>query len=124
VKEPSILVVDDDRDVLEMADCLFREAGVEVHCAESGAEALEIIREKRCIAMLTDYNMPGMNGLELARKALEIAPHLQIIMATGHPSRELSELAAKAGIDKVLAKPLQLEEVLTLLNEIFPTTSS
>ena len=115
VKEPYIIVVDDDSDVLEMAGCFFREAGVEVHCVESGSRALEKIREKGYAVMLTDFNMPGMNGLELAEKVREISPQIQIIMATGHPSPELSFLAAKAGIAKVLAKPLHLAGFLDLV---------
>jgi DNA-binding NtrC family response regulator len=124
MKEPSILVVDDDRDVLEMADFFFREAGVEVQCAENGIQALENIQENNFSIMLTDFNMPGMNGLELAEKVKEIAPQIRIIMATGHPSPELSALAEKAGIAKVLAKPLQLETLISLVNEVNPLTSS
>lgn len=124
MKEPFILVVDDDSDVLEMADCFFKEAGVEVHCVESGSRALEKIREKNYAVMLTDYNMPVMNGLELAEKVKVIAPQTRIIMATGHPSPELSFLAAKAGIATVLAKPLHMAGLLDLVNEMIPPTSS
>jgi DNA-binding NtrC family response regulator len=124
VKEPFIIVVDDDSDVLEMAACFFKEAGVEVHCAESGSRALEKIQEKNFAVMLTDFNMPGMNGLQLAEKVREVAPQIRIIMATGHPSQELSDLAVKAGIVTVLAKPLHLEGLLALVNELAPPTSS
>ncbi len=124
MKEPSILIVDDDSDVLEMADYFFRETGVEAHCVESGSRALEEIQEKSFAVMLTDFNMPGMNGLQLAEKVREVAPQIRIIMATGHPSQELFDLAAKAGIVTVLAKPLHLEGLLALVNEIVPPTSS
>ncbi len=124
MKEPSILIVDDDSDVLEMADYFFKEAGVEAHCVESGSRALEKIQEKSFAVMLTDFNMPGMNGLELAEKVREIAPQIRIIMATGHPSQELSDLAVKAGIVTVLAKPLNMVGLLDLVNEIVPPTSS
>ena len=112
---PFIIVVDDDSDVLEMADYFFKEKGVEVHCVESGNRALEEIQEKSFAVMLTDFNMPGMNGLELAEKVKEIDPQIQIIMATGNPSPELSDLAAKAGIVTVLAKPLHLAGFLDLV---------
>jgi DNA-binding NtrC family response regulator len=117
VQEPSILVVDDDSNILEMADCFFKEAGFDVHCVESGSQALEKIREKSYSVMLTDFNMPGMNGLELAGKVKEIAPHIQVIMVTGNPSPELSDLAAKAGIVTVLAKPLHLAGLLDLFKK-------
>ena len=124
MKEPSILVVDDDSDVLEMADCFFKEAGVDVHCAENGAAALEKIQVKHFAVMLTDFNMPGMNGLELAEKVRAIAPATRIILTTGQPSQELSVLAMKAGITTVLAKPLQMEELLYTVKEAIPPTSS
>ena len=124
MRRPSILVVDDDEDVLEMTDCFFREAGVEVRCVKSGAKALEKIRENGCTVMLTDYNMPGMNGLELAEKAREIAPQLRIVMFTGTPSRELSDLAAKAGIATVMEKPLRIEGLFHLVDEVINPASS
>jgi len=123
VEKPSILVVDDDRDVLDLAEFFFREAGHQVHCVESGQKALEKIRDSRFTVMLTDYNMPGMDGVELAERARKISPELFIVMATGHPSRELSNLAAKAGIVKVFAKPLRLESLLNLIIEMIPPTS-
>ncbi len=95
MKEPSILVVDDDSDVLEMADFFFKEAGVDVHCAENGAAALEKIQVKHFTVMLTDFNMPGMNGLELAEKVRVIAPATRIILTTGQPSQELSDPCRK-----------------------------
>lgn len=124
MKEPSILVVDDDSDVLEMADCFFKEAGVDVHCAENGAAALEKIQVKHFAVMLTDFNMPGMNGLELAEKVRAIAPATRIILTTGQPSQELSVLAMKVGITTVLAKPLQMEELLYTVKEVIPPISS
>jgi len=124
VNERSILVVDDDSDVLEMADCYFKEAGVDVHCAENGAEALEKIKGKHFAVMLTDFNMAGMNGLELAEKVRAIAPATRIILVTGQPSQELTVLAMKAGITTVIAKPFQMEALLCLVKEAIPPTSS
>ncbi|HEX9022439.1 MAG TPA: response regulator [Geobacteraceae bacterium] len=111
----SILVVDDDSEVLCLASCFLRQAGVEIHCAENGAQALEKIRTNNFSVMITDYNMPGMNGLDLAVKAREIAPRMRVIMATGSPSPELFDQAAGAGIAKVIAKPLRLEGLLELI---------
>jgi len=124
VQEPSILVVDDDSDILEMANYFFKGAGVEVHCVDSGSQALEKIREKSYTVMLTDFNMPGMNGLELAEKAREIDPGMRIFLATGQPSRELSDLAAKVGITKMFAKPLRLEMLISLVKEVNLATFS
>jgi len=117
IKEPSILIVDDDSDVLKMTDNFFKESGMEVHCVGSGSQALEKVREKNYAVMLTDFNMPEMNGLELAEKVREIAPQIRIIMATGNPSQELSDLAIKAGIATVLAKPIHLKSLIDLIKK-------
>ncbi len=111
----SILVVDDDSEVLYVARSFLSEVGVEVQCAENATQALEKIRANSFSVMITDYNMPGMNGLDLAVKARELAPQMRIIMATGSPTPELHDQATGAGIAKVIAKPLRLEGLLDLI---------
>jgi CheY-like chemotaxis protein len=124
VNDVRILVVDDDQDVLEMADCFFKRAGVDVRCAESGEKALEMILETGFSAIITDFNMPGMNGVELAEKVRQTAPSIPIFLITGRPSQELYELATQAGIRSILPKPLHLEALLNLVYEVMPATSS
>jgi two-component system, cell cycle response regulator CpdR len=124
MNDAQILLVDDDQDVLEMADCFFKKAGLEIHCAEDGEMALEKIRRRNFAVIITDFNMPGMNGLELAEKVRGITPSAKIIMATGQPSQELSDLAIQAGIKTVLPKPLHMAQLLTLVNEMIEFTFS
>lgn len=124
MRDARILVVDDDQDVLDMADCFFKKKGMEVHCAESGEKALEIFREKSFAVIITDFNMPGMNGVELAEKVQELGPPTAIIMATGKPSQELSDIAMQAGIKLVLPKPIHLEKLLIVVNDIIGLTFS
>ncbi len=114
MEECGILVVDDDKGVLCLLRECFRQAGISVQCVENGEEALLKIQESGIVLMLTDLNMPGMNGLELARRARELAPDLRIIMCTGSLSPEISELANSAGIAKVLGKPFIFPEILAL----------
>ena len=66
-QEPIVLVVDDDLDVLEIAATIFKEMGLSVLRAESGAKALKMLRENPHIDLLfTDISMPEMTGWELA----------------------------------------------------------
>jgi two-component system cell cycle response regulator CpdR len=110
-----ILVVDDDSIMLQVIKRILGREGIVAHCVESGEEALEKIKERTFSLMITDFNMPGLDGLELTRKGLEIAPHMSIIMGTGGISPKITRLAKEIGISKVLTKPFRLNE---LLNEI------
>ena len=99
------MVVDDEQDSLRVMRHLFEQEGLIVTCAESGEEALLAIQERSFALIVTDLYMTGINGMELARKVKEFAPHLPIIMTTGDYSPEILKMTADAGITKVLAKP-------------------
>ncbi len=107
-----ILIVDDNRDCLKMTKIIFETRGFRVSCATSGAEALTILKADVVTLMLTDYNMPGMDGLMLSEEALKAVPDLRIVMVTGDPVTSLSPKAEQVGIAAVLAKPVNIEDVL------------
>lgn len=106
-----ILLVDDDLGILHTSRDLLELEGMAVRCAESGKQALLELKEKSFHLMITDLNMPGMNGLELARKAAAIAPGMPIIMMTGDIPPEISRLA-EASIAAVITKPCYPIEML------------
>ncbi len=72
----NILVVDDERDTLALIKHILELEEVQVHCSTSGEEALPMITERTFSLMITDLNMPRMDGFELSRKALDIAPQM------------------------------------------------
>jgi two-component system cell cycle response regulator CpdR len=116
-----ILVVDDDSLLLGVIKRILEREGFAAHCVESGEEAIAQIKERTFSLMITDFNMPGLNGLELARKGLEIAPQMPIIMNTGRISPIIIRLAKEIGIAKVLAKPFQLAELLKTISDAIGT---
>jgi two-component system cell cycle response regulator CpdR len=113
--DSGILFVDDDSDLLRLATAVFECRGMAIHCAASGEEALRKIGERSFCLMVTDLNMPGLDGFELARKAREIAPDMAIVMGTGDTSPEIPRLAAEAGIARVFSKPFHLAKVLAMV---------
>lgn len=113
-----ILLVDDDRDCQGLIKNLLENEGMKVHCAARGAEALRKMKEMSFHLMITDFNMPGMDGMELARKALEIAPDMPIIMITGDILPEIPRLADEAKIKKVLAKPVHPIKILKAVRDV------
>lgn len=117
-----ILVVDDDRDCLEMFRNFLLQEGFSVKCATSGDEALSTLKDSTIHLMITDLNMPKMNGIELAKKASIIMPFMPIILHSGDISPELPLLAEVVGISRVMAKPVNpgamLEAIRNELREI------
>lgn len=107
-----ILVVDDDGLIREMIKRILEREGLVAQCAASGEEALEKIKQGSFSLMITDYNMPGLDGLELSRKGLKMAPEMPIIMNTGDPSPSITRLAREIGISKVMGKPYLPEEMM------------
>ena len=107
-----ILVVDDDNMMLEVIRRILECDGLSAHCVSSGAEALEELRERSFPLMITDLNMPGLDGLELSRKGLELAPGMRIIMDTSGISDNNARLARDIGISKIVTKPFLPSEML------------
>ena len=89
-----------------------------VQSAESGEEALCELREKTFYLMITDLNLPGLDGFALAQKALEIAPCMPVIMVTGSIAPGIPRLAEEAGIATVLFKPFHPSEILAAVRKV------
>jgi two-component system cell cycle response regulator CpdR len=83
-----VLVVDDDTSVLEVVAGMLEELGCEVRSARTGPEALdELTKDHRIEVLITDINMPGMDGHELAHRAKRISPKLQVLQLSGRERR-------------------------------------
>jgi CheY-like chemotaxis protein len=82
----SVLVVEDDADVRDLAVEILEMNGYTVHSAANGAEALGVLRRERDIGlMFTDIVMPGgMNGTQLAEAAMRVQPSLKVLFASGY----------------------------------------
>lgn len=115
-----ILLVDDDNLIRESLYTHLERGGYEVLAARNGPEALTIFRRSvRPIELLvTDYNMPKMSGLELARECSRLSSELGVLYVSGsHPDEELlADLQAhKRGF---LAKPFRGNELLRKAREL------
>lgn len=110
----SILIVDDEEGVRELAASALAEMGYNVLSAEDGARALEVIQSDIPIDLLfTDVVMPnGIDGFQLARAAMQIRPELPIVFTTGHAEVALKELKKDLSQKiKVLGKPYRLNDL-------------
>ena len=101
-----ILIVDDSPDVRRsLRACIEQKQDWEV-CAEAdnGATAIEMFREHRPDAVVIDFSMPVMNGLEAAREISRINPSIPLLMCTMFYSQQLVNAVQKVGIKRVLSK--------------------
>src|SRR5438132_14253909 len=114
---PSILIVDDDSGAIETLTDIFAAKQYRVGTASSGDEAVGLVRRSRYDAVLMDILMPGLNGVE-AMKAMKAArPDIDVIMMTAFTRHQLVEEARRATALAVLAKPLDLDQVLALVDD-------
>jgi CheY-like chemotaxis protein len=114
----SILVVDDEPDVADLFRQRFRRESRQgryvLHFAASGEEALERLAngfEPKLIVILSDINMPGMDGLNLLRKIKTRRPDLPVMMVTAYGDDERRRQAAEAGAHEFLTKPVDFDRL-------------
>jgi chemotaxis protein histidine kinase CheA/ActR/RegA family two-component response regulator len=107
VERTRVLVVDDAWSVRRSMQQLLEDAGYDVATAADGFEALERLRAKAPAVVLTDLEMPNMNGLELARRMQDIPQwaNIPVVMITSRTSTKHREEGLKAGVDVYLTKP-------------------
>jgi DNA-binding NtrC family response regulator len=100
-----VLVVDDEELYRRALERILRRVGYEVITARDAKEALALVTEKAPELVLSDIQMPGINGLELVRQIKDAAPDLPCIVVTGYGSAEQSVEALRAGAFWYLEKP-------------------
>jgi CheY-like chemotaxis protein len=87
--------------------------------ALSGEEALENMTEDLPDVMVLDLKMPGMDGMEVLRRAKEAYPDVQIIMLTGHGSEKDEKEARRLGVFEYLQKPVAIEKLMKTITEAY-----
>lgn len=112
-----VLVVDDDVNILNMLVHIAKTIGVLVDSAINGKEALMKLQKGRYRKMITDFDMPGMDGITLAKLARMHAPEIEVVMITGSDISILHENAALAGVSRVVHKPVSIELIIELLKQ-------
>lgn len=117
---PRVLLIDDDRAVCQATAEMLREMGCEVLDAPSGEEGLDILqRDGRTIAALVvDYAMPGMTGLEVATIARRMGYHQPILMITGYAELGEGNETGSDLIAEVLRKPFSLDDLESALSRL------
>ena len=112
-----LLLVDDEKDFVNILSKRIKRRNIDVTKAFSGAEAIQAMRGQEFDVAVLDLKMEDMDGIEVLKMLKIMDPHLAVIMLTGHGSAEAAELGIKLGAFDYITKPCELKELLEKIME-------
>ncbi|MAJ28496.1 hypothetical protein CBD41_03700 [bacterium TMED181] len=122
-KAYDILIVDDELSMREFLEIILTNEGYSVCCAESGEEALEILRSQGARVFIQDLRMGGLDGMELLQQAREVAPETPVLVMTAYSTSDVALEAMRQGSFDFLRKPFQNEEVKGAVSRALASTN-
>jgi two-component system, chemotaxis family, chemotaxis protein CheY len=117
--EQSVLIVEDDPTMRRLYHFLLTQGGYTIYEAEDGIEALEQIAQHPCNLVITDMNMPFMDGLELIRVIRRDYPSIYVILITAFGATEIERKALEIGADEYISKPFYFEDLEHRIQQFF-----
>src|ERR671917_1438591 len=113
----NLLIVDDEPGMRQLLSHVFGRAEHSVRAAESGAKALELLRQEPADLIISDVKMPDMDGIELLRAVREFLPDVAIVMMTAFATVETAREAFKLGADDFIQKPFDVDELKLIVEK-------
>jgi DNA-binding NtrC family response regulator len=111
-----LLFIDDNENQRMLHQSLFEHFGFEVSSAGSAQEALLALETHGIDLVVTDWNMPDQNGIDLAKSIHARWPGLPIVLLTGYGVEDAERAAAGAGISRVVGKPVMPDALRTIVD--------
>lgn len=124
MKKGRVLLVDDQEDILESLSAVLKDEGHEVISARDGQEALHLVQSDNPDLVFLDIWIPGIDGIQTLKAIRKIDPRCSVIMMSGHGTIETAVKAIKLGATDYLEKPLNLEDVLHLVDKAITESAS
>ena len=118
--EFSILVVDDNANIREVLLVILSGSGYRCESAKNGLDAMQRVRQSRFDAVVTDLEMPEMDGIALTREIRQQFSSLPVMVMTGHSDEEYRESAFRAGAKEFLSKPFDISDLIKKLHGMLP----
>ena len=118
LNEATVLIVDDEPELLEIFSLWLEREGCLVFTAPNGAEALEVLEARKIDALVSDIRMPVMDGMALVRSIYERKHVVPIILVSGHVNAAVGAAVGEMcglGVEAVVEKPLNRQDLLNLL---------
>jgi PAS domain S-box-containing protein len=116
-EEARILVIDDEETVRNVLSQILARINHQVSAAKNGEEGIRLFKEREFDIVLTDLGMPGMSGWEVCRAIKEMSPHTPVGMITGWGLEVDQARMKESGIDFVIPKPFQLDQIIRVIDE-------
>jgi two-component system, NtrC family, response regulator HydG len=113
--KPTILVVDDNQDLLNTFAMILKRRGFSVQTAGDGLSAIDKFKEQDFDVTLMDIVMPQMNGVDASRKMKEINPEAPIILMTAYSDEELLQTARNEGVHQIIHKPIRIDQLIKII---------
>ncbi len=120
-RRPTLLIVDDEAQILSALKRSLRREGYEIVAVESAAAALRILDERCVDAILSDHKMPGMSGVQLLARAAEMRPDTVRMLITGWTHEIPAERLEEVGICALVTKPWDDAKLKATLREVMGT---
>ncbi|NPA73208.1 MAG: response regulator [Epsilonproteobacteria bacterium] len=117
-KNLKILYVEDNQDTREMTTMMLEDFFQTIILSTDGEDGFNKFREHKVDLVLTDINMPKLNGLELCRKIREIDKNIPLIVLSAHNETNYFEDSEEIGVDGYLLKPIDIEQLANLLYNV------
>jgi len=113
----SVMLVDDEPDMLAVTKSMLETNGYEVHAFASPDEALRHMREegcKACVLVVSDVRMPGMSGFELVRRIKEIQPEIKVVLMSSFiiHKDEFKKVMPSLQVDDFVSKPFTKDDII------------
>jgi CheY-like chemotaxis protein len=118
IKNMKILLVDDDEWIRDSLSLFFEAEGCNLLAFETAEEAIEAVKQQSYDIVISDYKLPGMDGLEFLRRVKERQPNAFEILITAYANREICEEAKMVGVRDIIPKPFTSEDVETSLARV------
>ncbi len=118
LRKENVLLVDDDYDMRELLQRNLKALNFHTYKASSVNEAIEILKSNSVDFLITDLQMPGINGLELIKFTQEHFPEIPKLVITGYPSLDSAVNSVKSGAIDYLVKPFKMEELRNAIEQV------
>ena len=121
-KQIRVLVVDDEPKICHLIELVLVQEGYRVDVSSSGMEALQMIKRYNYHLLITDLKMPGIDGLELIKKAKKECPEIRTIMVTGYATVDTAVQSLMHGIDDYITKPFNIFKLKEAVKQTLHTS--